>query len=98
MAQPDLSNGNCLLREPIDTADKVSASLWLNIEDPQLRTSLLAYFSNPGADGSPRRPAMQLSVKREGTGYHKVASFNLFVNDASKQRPASGNLDDDIPF
>lgn len=47
MAQPDLSNGNCLLREPIDTADKVSASLWLNIEDHQLRTSLLAYFSNP---------------------------------------------------
>ena len=94
MARPAFGNGNVRRQKSIGLTEKITASAWLNIQDPELEAKVIEYY-----ESTRNNPSVQLQVDKGShitdhkIRFETVATISLFYNkDETKQEPA-----DDIP-
>ena len=91
MARPQLGNSNVRRLKAIGLTEKVTASAWLNIEDPELEARVVEYYRS-----TRNNPSVQLQVDN-GVGteprFETVATVSLFYNDDTPKK----ETEDDIP-
>ena len=91
MARPQLGNSNVRRQKSIGLTEKITASAWLNIEDPELEAKVVEYYRS-----TRNNPSVQLQVDN-GVGqeprFETVATVSLFYNDDTPKKETG----DDIP-
>ena len=91
MARPQLGNSNVRRQKSIGLTEKITASAWLNIEDPELEAKVVEYYRS-----TRNNPSVQLQVDN-GVGteprFETVATVSLFYNDDTPKKETA----DDIP-
>tara|TARA_Y100000114_G_C11636188_1_gene266905 strand:- start:238 stop:522 length:285 start_codon:yes stop_codon:yes gene_type:complete len=89
MARPQLGNSNVRRQKSIGLTEKVTASAWLNIEDPELEAKVVEYYRS-----TRNNPSVQLQVDN-GVGqeprFETVATVSLFYNDDKPKQQESNN-------
>jgi len=92
MARPPLGNSNVKRLKAIGLTEKITASAWLNIEDPELENLVVDYYRNSG-----NKPSVQLQVANNGS-YETVTTISLFVNDPPQEQIEENKNDEPMPF
>jgi len=90
MARPDYKGGNPKLQRGVEITDNLQIGFWFNIDDPDLRSRLDAYYAAANADkenGWKREPGVQLQVK-VGNEFMTVCKSRLWLDTGPPAAPA----------
>ena len=94
MARPDYKGGKPRLQRGVEITDELHIGFWFNIDAPDLRARLDAYYKAAAADkenGWKREPGVQLQVK-VGNEFMTVCKSRLWLDTgppAAPQAPAA---------
>lgn len=83
MARPEYTATQSKIERPLSLTEPLEISFWFNIDDPDLRARLDAYYE-ANKDDFKKQPGLELQVKAGGE-YHRICRSRLWLNKPKTQ-------------
>ena len=83
MARPEYTATQSKIERPLALTEPLEISFWFNIDDPDLRARLNAYYE-ANKDDWKKQPGLELQV-RAGGEYHRICRSRLWLNKPKTQ-------------
>ena len=83
MARPEYTATQSKIERPLALTEPFEISFWFNIDDPDLRARLDAYYE-ANKDDFKKQPGLELQVKAGGE-YHRICRSRLWINKPKTQ-------------
>lgn len=83
MARPEYTATQSKIERPLALTEPLEISFWFNIDDPDLRARLDAYYE-ANKDDFKKQPGLELQVKAGGE-YHRICRSRLWLNKPKMQ-------------
>jgi len=80
---PEYTATQSKIERPLALTEPLEISFWFNIDDPDLRARLNAYYE-ANKDDWKKQPGLELQV-RVGGEYHRICRSRLWLNKAKTQ-------------